>query len=287
MEQKVNVSASAQPGAYTPRIRHVARRLYDRDMDFNCFGRAPVGSYMLATIPRSGSTYCAIRLWQTGLLGAPMEYLNFRIMGDLFHRLGYVADEEGHIPAGRIGEYWSDVQRLRTSPNGMFGYKMFTSNYVEVAKKYPAFLEEVTPNYVIYLVRRDVLGQAMSYSRAQRSKVWFAGITDALNVDYDYGHIKQCIKTIEGQRQSWEDAFRYTGVEPIRIFYEDLMASESSTMAVVLSAMGIQADLAAAVDIPMIERQTDGISKSWRDRFLEESVGDVEIARLPEAAIIA
>lgn len=58
-------------------VRHVIRTLYDADADFNRFGRAPVGTYMLATLPRSGSIFCAIRLWQTGLLGAPMEYLNF------------------------------------------------------------------------------------------------------------------------------------------------------------------------------------------------------------------
>lgn len=48
---------SAQTGSYKPKIRHVVRRLYDRDADFNCFGRAPAGIYMLATIPRSGSTF--------------------------------------------------------------------------------------------------------------------------------------------------------------------------------------------------------------------------------------
>jgi trehalose 2-sulfotransferase len=274
------VSTLPEPGGYTPQIRHVVRRLYDRDMDFNCFGRAPAGSYMLATIPRSGSTYCAIRLWQTGLLGAPMEYLNFRIMGDLFHRLGYVADQEGRIPPERVSEYWSDVQRLRTTPNGMFGYKMFTSNYVEIARRYPAFLQEIRPHYVIYLVRRDVLGQAMSYSRAQRSKVWFAGVAEATAVDYDYAHIKQCIQAIQGQRQSWEDAFRYTGVDPIRIYYEDVMAAESETLATLLSSMGIQADASAAIDVPMIARQTDGVSKTWRDRFLDESAADVEVAEV-------
>lgn len=279
------MSISAKTEAYTPKVRHVVRRLYDREMDFNCFGRAPVGTYMLATIPRSGSTYCAIRLWQTGLLGAPMEYLNFRIMGDLFHRLGYAADQEGHIPPEQVSDYWSDVQRLRTSSNGMFGYKMFTSNYVEIAKKYPDFLQQITPNYVIYLVRRDLLGQAMSYSRAQRSKVWFADVNNTPVIDYDYTHIKQCIKAIEGQRQCWEDAFRYTGIEPIRIYYEDLMAPASTSVETILAAMGIKEDPSRVVDIPMIKRQTDGQSKDWRERFLEDRARDPQIFESLSAVI--
>jgi LPS sulfotransferase NodH len=264
----------AQAESYKPKIRHVVRRLYDREADFNCFGRTPMGTYMLATIPRSGSTYCAIRLWQTGLLGAPMEYLNFRIMGDLFHRLGYTADEEGHIPSGRIEEYWSDVQRLRTSPNGVFGYKMFTTNYVEIAQKYPDFLQQITPNYVIYLVRRDLIGQAMSYSRAQRSNVWFADVANTPAVDYDYAHIKKCMKAVENQRQRWEAAFKFTGVEPIRIYYEDLMADSSATIRMILREMGIKEDDEAEINVPMINRQTDGVSREWRERFLEDSARD-------------
>jgi LPS sulfotransferase NodH len=266
---------SEQTGSYKPKIRHVVRRLYDRDADFNCFGRAPAGTYMLATIPRSGSTYCAIRLWKTGLLGAPMEYLNFRIMGDLFHRLGYTADQEGHIPPTQIQNYWNDVQRLRTSPNGVFGYKMFTANYVEIAQKYPEFLQQITPNYVIYLVRRDLLGQAMSYSRAQRSKVWFADVANTPEVGYDYAHIKQCMQAIETQRQRWEAAFKLTGAEPIRIYYEDLMGDSSVTISSILSQMGIKEDAGAAIDVPMINRQTDGVSRNWRERFLEDSARDM------------
>jgi trehalose 2-sulfotransferase len=274
--EKREQAMSEQAGSYQPRIRHVVRRLYDREADFNCFGRAPVGTYMLATIPRSGSTYCAIRLWQTGLLGAPMEYLNFRIMGDLFHRLGYKAGEDGLIPPAQIEDYWADTQRLRTSPNGVFGYKMFTTNYVEIAQKYPDFLQQVTPNYVIYLIRRDLLGQAMSYSRAQRSKVWFADVQNAPEVEYNYQHIKYCMKAIENQRQRWEAAFTFTGVEPIRIYYEDLMARSEATISTILSEMGIKEDSDAAIDVPMINRQTDGVSRDWRERFLEDSARDTE-----------
>jgi LPS sulfotransferase NodH len=251
--------------------RHVIRRLYDAEFDFNCFGRDPIGTYMLATLPRSGSTFCAIRLWQTGLLGAPMEYLNFRIMGDLFQRLGYRPGEDGLIEATKVSAYWRDVQRLRTSSNGVFGYKMFTSNYTEVAKKFPDFLPSITPNYVIYLTREDAIGQAMSYSRAQRSRVWFAGAGQNPAVEYDYEHIKICLRSIEQQKAAWESVFQLTGVKPHRISYENLMTSGDQVIAGVLRAMGMSPDASSALEIPMIMRQTDGISRSWRERFQEDS----------------
>lgn len=272
------MSSQIARASYTPKIRPVIRRLYDRDADFNCFGSEPVGTYMLATVPRSGSTYCAIRLWETGLLGAPMEYLNFRIMGDLFHRLGYQHDESGHIPTDRVHEYWHDVQRLRTSGNGIFGYKMFTTNYVEISKRYPEFLEAIAPNYIIYLERRDLLGQAMSYSRAIRSKIWFGGVKNAPVVEYDYAHIKHSIGLIEKQRNSWENMFIFRRLNPIRIYYEDLFGDQSIAVESVLRSMGIKPDPSVVLKVPMIQRQTDGISKDWRERFLEDQRMDSDEA---------
>lgn len=255
---------------------HVSNRLYSAEMDFNCFGRDPVGSYMIATIPRSGSTYCAIRLWQTGLLGAPMEYLNFHAIGHLLQRLGYKTNVEGHVPIEKMRGYWRDIQRLRSSPNGMFGYKMFIANYVRIARRFPDFLRDITPNYVVYLTRRDVLGQAMSYSRAQRSNVWFGGVANTPVVDYDYAHIKIFLHSIAHQKLVWERVFEVLNVNPIRIAYEDLMDPSSTVVSDVLNAMNIEPDESCAVSVPMIDRQTDGVSKEWRERFMEDSLKDEE-----------
>ncbi|WP_333681731.1 Stf0 family sulfotransferase [Dyella sp.] len=256
---------------------HVTNRLYSAEMDFNCFGQDPIGSYMLATIPRSGSTYCAIRLWQTGLLGAPMEYLNFRVIGSLLRRLGYQVSDMGYVPIQMMSAYWSDIQRLRSSANGMFGYKMFTSNYVAIARHSPNFLKEITPQYVVYLTRQDVIGQAISYSRALRSKVWFAGVADTPAVDYDYAHIKDALCSIGEQKAAWERVFEMTGAEPIRITYEDLMTTSSTVIDHILNAMGVKPDESRAISVPMIDRQTDGVSKEWRERFTEDSLDDAEV----------
>ncbi len=257
---------------------HVIHRLYSASFDLNCFGAEPIGTYMLATIPRSGSTFCAIRLWQSGLLGAPMEYLNFRVMGQVFRRLGYQPDERGHIPEGRMADYWRDIRRLRTSLNGMFGFKMFPGNYIEIAKAYPSFLANITPNYVVYLTRRDDLGQAMSYSRARRSNVWFAGVEKTLDVPYDFDHIKGCLKSVRQQKQSWEDIFAATGTTPIRIYYEDLLSHGETVVACVLTAMGITPDASTALEVPMIIRQTDGINADWQARFLDDLSRHTEAA---------
>jgi LPS sulfotransferase NodH len=259
-----------------PRPAHVIHRLYDTAFDFPAQCVALRATYMLATIPRSGSTLCAIKLWQSGQLGAPMEYLNFRIMGRFLSRLGYDAGAGGYPSADQISSYWGKVSDLRTSPNGVFGYKMFMSNFLEISRKYPHFLQRITPSFVIFLTRRDTLAQALSYSRAIRSKAWFAGVPNAQVPSYDYHHIARCMTMIEDQQRFWEQLFLRTGVTPLRISYEDLVAPGSRTVQALLTRMGLPYDANATLDIPLIEKQADSVTDEWRERFQADRRSDRE-----------
>ena len=250
--------------------KHVIHRLYDREFDFELQPVTKKLSYMLATVPRSGSTLCAIRLWQTGMLGAPMEYLNFQIIGKFLSRLGYTPSADGFPELHQIAGYWRQVGAVRTSKNGVFGYKMFMSNFLDISRRYPSLLAKITPNFVIYLTRRDIVGQAISYSRALQSKTWFADVRNAKPVEYSYEHVKYCLNMVQSQNDFWEEVFRKTNVTPIRVNYESLSASLDETLSHVMSSMGLDWGRREALDIPLIRKQADDTSKAWRDEFLAD-----------------
>ena len=50
---------------------------YEGSFDFPRRTASPERTYLIATVPRTGSTWFSHLLWQTGCLGAPLEYLNF------------------------------------------------------------------------------------------------------------------------------------------------------------------------------------------------------------------
>lgn len=239
---------------------HVIHHLYGAEHDFPVWNGRPRKTYMLATIPRSGSTYFAIRLWQTGLLGAPMEYLNLPIMARLFQRLGEPPLED----------YWRSTMSLRTSPNGVFGYKMFMSNYLDISRRHREFLQRITPDHVIYLSRENVVAQAVSYSRAIQTRAWFAGVHEAQPPAYRYGHIRECENMILGQRAFWEDVFALTQTVPVRVSYEALQADAEATLQTVATAIGEPWTAAAAIAVPTIARQSDGLSAEWCQRYVED-----------------
>ena len=251
---------------------HVINRLYSAEFDFPPSTR-PSTSYMIATIPRSGSTYFALKLWETGVLGAPLEYLNLDAIASSFLvRFNIGAEEKPYeLDRERILDYWNRVKALRTSPNGVFGYKMFMIIFHKIINTYHNIFSDIQPDYVIYLTRRDLIGQAISYSKAKLTKTWFADVANAPVAHYDFQHVLQCKKEIELQCTYWEGVFSTAQIDPIRVTYEDLLDDERKTIGQILDDMEVDASPPSRLSIPMINKQADDSTDEWRERFLEDS----------------
>ena len=144
---------------------------YEEKFDFPHRSAGPAIPYLLATLPRAGSTYCSHVLWKTGCLGAPLEYLNFLPLSPY----GRTADS----PAMQT-DIWRSVLRSRCSPNGVFGLKAFPQQFEELQRKNPPLLVEALsvvlprdrPRRIVYLRRRDRVAHAVSYARAGLSGIW-------------------------------------------------------------------------------------------------------------------
>jgi hypothetical protein len=137
--------------------QHLINDLYGEGYDFKHAPVDPDKMAMISAIPRSGSTLLCIKLWQTGVCGAPMEYLNFaNRKNDMLVRLGN----------GDPVAYWNELRRRRTSRNGVFAFKAFVGDYAQTMRNYADLLPHIRSDKTIYLTRRDKLQQAVSYARA-------------------------------------------------------------------------------------------------------------------------
>src|SRR5437762_273022 len=144
---------------------------YEGKYDFPARADAPGLVYMLASVPRTGSTWLSHLLWQTGCLGAPLEYLNYEPAGPY----GFA-----NRSASQQQWLWRSALRRRTSPNGVFGLKCFPVQLQQLQETNPELLNEVLasvlsvqhPPCVVWLSRRDRVGHAISLARATLSGVW-------------------------------------------------------------------------------------------------------------------
>lgn len=232
--------------------------------DFALPGK-PEHFYMIATLPRTGSTFLSHLLWGTGCLGAPLEYLNFDPGGPW----GYAAND-----AATQQQLWLNAVQTRTSPNGVFGVKCFPVQLQMLAGVNPPLLDEVmrallSKRRAIYLLRRDRAAHTASFARAALSGVWREEQEAGQTHEYSREKLEEVEQGIDLMANLWEAMFRDLRIEPLRLWYEDVVANPQETAAQVAAYLGILLDPAAVVPVPAVHKQSAPDIADWAQRYAE------------------
>jgi LPS sulfotransferase NodH len=241
---------------------------YEPRFDFPPGGKPTERFYMIATLPRTGSTWLSHLLWGTGCLGAPLEYLNFDPDGPYAH----AANDPG---AQQL--LWNAALDGRTSPNGVFGLKCFPVQLQTLATVNPPLLAVVMralhsgriPKHVIYLLRRDRAAHTASFARAAMSGVWREEQEAGQQPAYSKQALEEVEQGIDLMAGIWEAMFRDLKIEPLRLWYEDAVANPGETAARVAAYVGVTLDPAAAIPVPEVRKQTAPEIDAWARRYAE------------------
>jgi LPS sulfotransferase NodH len=237
---------------------------YEAKFDFPAPGR-PEHFYMIATLPRTGSTWLSHLLWGTGCLGAPLEYVNFDPAGPWAHAAQDPAIQQ---------QLWLNAVQTRTSPNGVFGVKCFPVQLQTLAGVNPPLLDEVmrallSNRRAIYLLRRDRAAHTASFARAALSGVWREEQEAGQTADYSPTALAEIEQGIDLMANLWEAMFRDLRIEPLRLWYEDVVADPAGTAARVAAYVGVPLDPAAAVAVPEVRKQSAPDIADWAQRYAE------------------
>jgi LPS sulfotransferase NodH len=241
---------------------------YEGKYDFPTRPGAPDVVYMLATLPRTGSTWLSHLLWSSGCLGAPLEYLNYGPAGPY----GFA----NRSPSQQQW-LWRSVLRRRTSPNGAFGFKCFPDQLQFLQDTNSELLSEVLASVlsgrsaqrVVWLRRRDRVAHAISLARASLSGVWRKEQEDAQKprVEYSEAAIEGSMRVVEGQEKAWQEMFSDLNIEPLQLWYEDALAAPEKAVRQVSRHLGVELIPSAAVAVPPIGKQSERESGEWRERY--------------------
>ena len=237
---------------------------YEEKYDFPRRGVPPAHIYLFAATPRSGSTFLSHLLWQSGCLGAPLEYLNFLPSGPYGGLSGKQAEQIA---------LWRSLLLRRTSPNGVFGIKCFPTQMQELQQRNPALFMEVMGTLfpqgrqamVVRLRRRDELAHAISYARAALSGVWRKEqeANGPAEVDYDPRAIDHARQLIRQEEANWDRLQAQAKIEPLTLWYEDVVAAPGRAVEQVAGHLGVSVDPAAAIAIPKVEKQSETDPRRW------------------------
>jgi trehalose 2-sulfotransferase len=232
---------------------------FDSGLDFP----APVDvsvKYAICSTPRSGSHLLGQLLYGTGRMGCPLEYFN---RGNIIRWQGRAADAGAE-------DFVRFLVAIRTTPNGCFGLKAHFPQLKTLAR-YISLNDFVTAYAHIHIVRRDLLGQAISFARAEQTGEWISrGSASGRTVVYDRRLIRRCLIEIARQNASWNCFFHAFGLRPLVVEYESLAADPPQVVRKVATFIGVDLPPEVPIPDPRTSRQRDAESESWRDRFMDE-----------------
>ena len=228
-------------------------------------------------------------LTSTGVAGRPEEYFicgpfeDFP-QGTRFWELGLFALG----PAGPARErYLERVFRTGTTGNGVFGAKLMWNHLpclFEKLRELPRFrdldraevLHELLPELrIVHLVRRDRVGQAVSWSRAVQDGVWVTSDAEppapAAAPVYDYELIRSLERVLAEGALGWPLLFDELDVTPLTVQYEDLVDEDryAGVIRAVLSYLGVDPP-GVAIGPPGTLRQADALNDEWVQRYQAE-----------------
>jgi LPS sulfotransferase NodH len=203
--------------------------------------RSSLRSYVVCSTPRSGSSMLCRALASTGLLGTPTEYFNADIRAALAARWGCEGDLGAYLAAlcsrraeratGVLGTklHWEQLEQLRAETLGLGR----AEPEFEISA---SFLEDLLPAPLyIHVLRRDVNRQAVSFWTALQTGVWSQrnGEKEPPPAPYSFEGIDRCRRLIENAELHWDRFFRFNGIEPMEVVYEDLVDAYEATVAAV------------------------------------------------------
>ena len=209
----------------------------------------PVRTYVIASLPRTGSTMLA-RSLEAAEAGVPAEYLNPLVRRELADRWGRLA----------LPDYLERVRATRTV-SGHFGLKVHF-NHFEPMRTNQTTLDWIGDATWISLTRLDQISQAVSLDLARRTGRWWAGPRRRLAV-YDAAAVTNRFDEIRSQEVGWERFYLDHQIEPLRITTENLFERPHETIGAVLQALGMDGD-PEVVTRPSNDPRTERWARRYR-----------------------
>jgi len=208
---------------------------------------------MIAMTPRTGSTHLCAALAQAGALGDPVECFSPR--GGI-----------GYVTKGVAMGFADYIARLAASPGEAFLFKTCWYDFAPLAAGWRQLFPDLT---IIYLDRRDIIAQALSFHIAKVTDHWHSPHSaPKATPHYDLAAIRANIDVLLAEKRAWRDFFARESLDPPRLWYEDLAADLPSALRFVAAHASLALD-PERHETPY-QRLADDRSAAWLDRARRE-----------------
>ncbi len=262
-------------------------------------GMLPRKRYVIYFTARSGSSWLTDIVTRTGRLGAPDECFNPNFLTEMARAM----------QAGSLAQYIDTLQRRR-APGGIFGCEITFYQMKVVFGGPEAFLAAFGRAKPIWLIREDIVQQAVSLYKMETTQVAHRASSDAAaraaaeaQFTYDRAQIRHWLEHLLTKERRTEAMFAAHDMAPLRLSYEvitrlgaprvvnvlaNYLAEPAIDLAEVPSAhgkLGTSRNLAFATRFREEEAaymaEVKAIRSPWLRRINRDPAGAVPASRAP------
>ncbi len=238
--------------------------------------------YVICATPRSGSSMLCNLLASSKVMGNPREVLNVdSILG--FCNRHNLTDAESRIV---IEKYLTSVVEKRSSQNGVFGMKLLFDQlepFLEM-QAIKLFLRQFK---FIWLVRKDVVAQAVSMYIAQTTKEWTSLNEDENrkkeeksrreNLGYDEKKIDNCVKRLTRHNLRWLEFFSVNQIEYLQVEYENITRESNRECKKICNFCQVETNYQFSLEDVKFKKQGNMINEKLAETFRQKSLININI----------
>jgi trehalose 2-sulfotransferase len=227
---------------------------------------------VICALPRTGSWLLAHLLHSSGAVGYPGEWF----WRDDRERLS----QEWRVR--RFEDYLARALETGTSETGVFAVKLMYGYLDELlfelrrlAREYDADDLEVMRRFFpeprfVWLRRKDVVAQAVSWAKAVQTDQWAAHQPARRAPEFDFEQVDALYNLARVHDGCWRRWFATHGIEPYPVVYEELALDPEHAAGRALDFFGLEpaAPLAAPAELT---RQADAVNEEWARLYRERA----------------
>jgi len=222
---------------------------------------------IIASTGRCGSHMLGHALHKTNKFGFPLEYVNLENLNEWKKRLN--TDD--------LQKTIVELQRRRTSPNGVFGIKIHYS-HIQQFGGFENLLESFPNAYYILLSRKNVLLQAISLSIASQTGEWISGQKTNNNIPkYNFNHINESLQSIILDSSSWRYTLAANGCNYIEMDFDKVRNNLADSLKNIASFVNCEIDQSKIPKEQVTKKQSNQINFEWEAQFILDTNKNKEL----------
>ena len=231
-------------------------------------------SYIVGSVQRSG-THLLCSILQSAGAGSPDEYF--------LSKYGETWEERWDSPSRAA--YLERIFQQHTTADGVFGFVVmwvYFDRVVQMLREIPAYknfnesqlLAAVfnRPKY-IWMRRRNRVQQAVSWAIALQTGVWAQKTGEKPQLHaiprFDFKVVDAWHDRVVAHEAGWTNYFRESQIEPLVLFYEDVVASNRAAAGRVLEFLGLPFPPDLEIAGLTLQKQATQISDEWTAAYLK------------------